>query len=57
MWSLDIDRLVCPYLPICDPLIDHHFVTIDGAHLSATFSSTLAAPIAEFFRSNGIVSG
>jgi hypothetical protein len=55
VWSLDIDRLVCPYLPICDPIINHHVVTIDGAHLTATFSSTLEQPIAELFRSNGIL--
>ena len=55
VWSLDIDRLVCPYLPICDPIINHHIVTIDGAHLTATFSSTLEQPIAELFRSNGIL--
>ena len=22
VWSLDIDQLVCPYLPICDPVVD-----------------------------------
>jgi peptidoglycan/LPS O-acetylase OafA/YrhL len=55
VWSLDLDRLVCPYLPICDPIVDHRIVTIDGAHLTATFSSTLEQPIAELFRSNGIL--
>jgi peptidoglycan/LPS O-acetylase OafA/YrhL len=57
VWSLDIDRLVCPYLPICDPIIDHHVVRIDGAHLSATFSSAMEGHIAEAFRSNGILAG
>jgi hypothetical protein len=57
VWSLDIDRLVCPYLPICDPIVNGHIVTIDGEHLTATFSATLERPIADFLQRNGIMRG
>ena len=37
--SVDLDRLVCPFLPICDPIVDGHVVQIDGHHLSPAAAS------------------
>jgi peptidoglycan/LPS O-acetylase OafA/YrhL len=57
MWSMDLDRLVCPYLPICDPIVDHEVVTTDGAHLTRDFAAALAAPVADALENNAILAG
>jgi len=46
VWSLDLDRLVCPYLPICDPLIDGLIVKRDAGHLTQSYARTLSDDIA-----------
>ncbi len=53
--SADFDRLVCPYLPICDPIIGGVVVKWDDLHLTARFSTTLAAPIAAYLRSHDLL--
>jgi hypothetical protein len=40
--SIDADRLVCPRLPTCDPVLDGMIVKRDGVHLTATFARSLA---------------
>ena len=30
VWSLDLDHVVCPYFPICDPIVNHQVTKIDG---------------------------
>ena len=57
LWSMDLDRAVCPYLPICDPIVDGAVVRTDNTHLTTTFAVTLADPIERFMLDNGIVSG
>jgi peptidoglycan/LPS O-acetylase OafA/YrhL len=53
--SANFDGLVCPYLPICDPVIDGIIVKWDGQHLSARYSASLAKPIAAYLRTNGLI--
>ncbi len=55
IWSLNIDRLVCPYLPICDPVIDGKIVKMDRGHLTATYARSLGKDIDTYFRRNGIL--
>ena len=55
IYSLDIDRLVCPYLPICDPIVNGQVVKHDSQHLTAGYSKTLATPIAAVLAADGIV--
>ncbi len=45
VWALDLDRLVCPYLPICDPVVDGRIVKVDQGHLTATYSRSLSPTI------------
>lgn len=45
-WSLDLDTLVCPSLPSCDPVIDGRPVWRDDDHLTNDFSATLG-PVLE----------
>jgi peptidoglycan/LPS O-acetylase OafA/YrhL len=55
IWAADFDRFVCPYLPICDPIIDGVVVKWDGQHLASRFSRRLATPIAAYLRANKII--
>jgi hypothetical protein len=55
-WSFDMDRLVCPYLPICDPVVDGLIVKLDQGHITATYSrKVIAGDITRYLQSNGVV--
>ena len=55
VYSLDLDRLVCPYLPICDPMVGGLVVKKDGEHITAPFSRYIGKPIASLLVADGIV--
>ena len=55
IWSADFDRLVCPYYPICDPVVGGIVVKWDGKHLTTRFSKTLADPIAAYLRDQDLI--
>ncbi len=55
VWALDIDQLVCPYLPICDPVIDGKIVKVDQGHITATYSRTISRAIEKFLEDNTII--
>jgi peptidoglycan/LPS O-acetylase OafA/YrhL len=57
VWSIDIDRLACPYLPICDQVINGTIVWADVSHLSGQYARTLAAPMRQVFEQNRIGTG
>jgi hypothetical protein len=50
MSSVDIDRLVCPYLPICDPIVDGQVVRRDGTHVTAAFASVIAPKLEAYLQ-------
>jgi len=50
MWSIDLDRMICPALPSCDAVIDGVVVHLDDAHLTRRFALTLAQPIGDELR-------
>ena len=43
--SLDLDRLVCPRWPTCDPVVGDIIVKRDTTHLTATFALSLAGSV------------
>jgi peptidoglycan/LPS O-acetylase OafA/YrhL len=53
--SIDLDRAVCPYFPICDPVLDGQVVRWDRQHLTVGFSRTLAVPLAATLRSRSVI--
>jgi peptidoglycan/LPS O-acetylase OafA/YrhL len=55
--ALDVDRLVCPYLPICDPVLDGMVVFRDDTHITGSFATSLADEIWAALRDNGVVDG
>jgi hypothetical protein len=54
-WSLNLDRLVCPRDPICDPIIRGLIVKRDGGHLTIKFARSLAPLIAAELRRIGVL--
>jgi peptidoglycan/LPS O-acetylase OafA/YrhL len=57
VWSMDIDRLVCPYLPICDPVVNGSIVKRDAGHITGRYSATLAEPFEQYLAANGLLAG
>ena len=55
VYSLDLDRQVCPLLPICDPVIGGQIVKLDPSHLTADFSVTLAPYVETYMKSVGLL--
>ena len=46
----NLDRLVCPYLPICDPVVDGRVVRFDYQHLATAYSRSLGDELDAYFR-------
>jgi hypothetical protein len=57
VWSLDMDRLVCPYLPICDPILHGTVVKRDFAHLTTGYARSLAGDIDAYLTRSNILAG
>jgi peptidoglycan/LPS O-acetylase OafA/YrhL len=55
VWSANFDRLVCPFLPICDPVVNGQVVKADYHHLASRFAATLARPIDTYLKQAGII--
>jgi peptidoglycan/LPS O-acetylase OafA/YrhL len=55
VWSADFDHVVCPYLPICDPILNGQIVKFDGGHLTARYAVTIAPAIDAYLTQNGVL--
>lgn len=53
--SADLDRLVCPFLPICDPVINGEIVMEHGSHLAPKFGVAIAPAVTDYFRRIGVI--
>jgi peptidoglycan/LPS O-acetylase OafA/YrhL len=54
--SIDLDRVVCPRLPICDPIVRNVIVRRDAnGHLTATFARSVASQIERILRARGVL--
>jgi hypothetical protein len=53
--SLDLDRLVCPRLPICDPILHEMIVKRDGSHLTGSYARYLSTVIAADLHRQGVL--
>jgi hypothetical protein len=54
VWSLDIDRLVCPDLPRCEVVVDGLITRRDRTHLTGTFSAHLAPSFGALLDEEGV---
>jgi hypothetical protein len=58
VWTLDLDALACPWLPICDPIVNDEVVRFDDNHLTVTYATdVLTDPVQAFLLDNGILTG
>ena len=53
--SIDFDRLVCPRLPTCDPVVDGLIVKANSSHLTGTFAAHLATQVDTLLRGAGVL--
>ncbi|MDT5048736.1 MAG: hypothetical protein QOG75_4629, partial [Mycobacterium sp.] len=54
-FSLDLDRFVCPRLPVCDPVVNDIIVRRDYIHLTATYARALAPSVSALMHAKGIL--
>jgi SGNH domain (fused to AT3 domains) len=53
---LDLDRVVCPYLPICDPVVNGVVVRRDANHLTLSYArEVVAEPFETFLDEEGLL--
>jgi hypothetical protein len=55
VWSLNADRLVCPALPTCAPVIDNVIVKRDPSHLTGTFALLVAPKLRALWDSGHVL--
>ena len=55
VYDVDLDRLVCPFLPICDPIVDSQVVKWDGTHLTSRYARAIAPRLDAYLRQSDIV--
>jgi hypothetical protein len=57
VWSANFDRLVCPFLPICDPVINGQIVKLDNTHLTPKFAASIAPEVDHYLKQIGAIPG
>ena len=55
--SDDFDRLVCPFLPICDPVVNGALVKLDQSHITLKFARSIAPAVDEYLKQAGVIPG
>jgi hypothetical protein len=55
VYAANFDKLLCPYLPICDPVIGGTIVRKDAQHITPAFADALAPAVAAFLQRNGLI--
>jgi peptidoglycan/LPS O-acetylase OafA/YrhL len=53
--SANFDRLVCPFLPICDPIVNRQIVKWDQSHLTVAFAKTMAPEVDDYLKQIGAI--
>jgi peptidoglycan/LPS O-acetylase OafA/YrhL len=53
--SVDLDKLICPRLPACDPVVDGLIVKRDSNHITGAFAAHLADPVEQILRQDGVL--
>lgn len=53
--TADFDQLICPFGPICDPIIDGVPVYWDGKHITVEFSRMIAPQVETYLEEQGFL--
>ncbi len=55
VFSLDLDRQICPLLRTCDPVINGQIVKMNPSHITVGFSTTLAPYVDTYLKADGVL--
>ena len=50
MFSANFDDLVCPYDPICDPVVNGQIVRFDASHITVAFANSIAPQVNAYLK-------
>ncbi len=53
--TTDLDRLICPFLPICDPIVGGKVVFWNQEHMAEGYSRSLAPALATYLEDQGLI--
>ena len=53
--SIDLDQAVCPFLPICDPVVGGEVVKWDATHITMTYARTFGDEFEKLLRERGVI--
>ena len=55
VFSLDLDRIICPALPVCDAVIGGEVTHFDYEHLAPRYAATLAPSVTALLQRMGLL--
>ena len=53
--SVDLDKVVCPFFPICDPVVNDQIVKSDRTHVTDSFAKSIAPTIDAYLQEIGVL--
>jgi len=53
----NFDQLMCPFMPICDPVVNGTIVRFDNQHITPRFATSLAEPMTTFLQNRQLIPG
>ena len=57
IYVANVDKLLCPYMPICDPVINGIIVRRDPEHITPAFSVSLVPALTTLLQGDGLIPG
>ena len=57
VWTLDLGRVICPRLPLCDPVVNGTIVKRDSDHITIKFAHDIATTVDTLLHQAGVLSG
>ncbi len=55
VFDANLDALVCPFLPVCDPILGGQIVRWDPAHITPRFAETLSGSVQAILARDGLI--
>ena len=55
VFTIDLDREICPLLPVCDPVLNGRVVKWDQSHVTSAFAIALASEIDAVLKTDGLI--
>ncbi len=55
VYEANFASFVCPFMPICDPVVDGTIVRFDNQHITPRYAVSLAPPMTQFLRRNQLL--